>query len=89
MARADISARRALLMVAALATLSWPAAAVAAQQYVSLGTGPVSGVYYPTGQAICDVLNKAGNAAPLRCSIEATRALADARVMLCYLVYRH
>jgi len=72
MARADISARRALLMVAALATLSWPAAAVAAQQYVSLGTGPVSGVYYPTGQAICDVLKKAGNAAPLRCSIEAT-----------------
>ncbi|MEI7597738.1 MAG: TAXI family TRAP transporter solute-binding subunit [Aestuariivirga sp.] len=72
MARADISIRCALIVTAFLAALSWPVAALAEQQYVSLGTGPVSGIYYPTGQTICDVLNKEGSSAPLRCSIEAT-----------------
>lgn len=72
MASTRLSISRALRLVAASVILSWPAAAVAAQTYVSLGTGPVSGLYYPTGQAICDVLNKAGSASALRCSVEAT-----------------
>ena len=63
---------RTLLLAGSLAILSWPAAARAEQPYISLGTGPVSGLYYPTGQAICDVVNKGGSAAPLRCSVEAT-----------------
>jgi len=63
---------RRLAMALAIAASCLPAAALAAQPFVSLGTGPVSGLYYPTGQAICDVVNKGGSAAPLRCSIEAT-----------------
>ena len=29
-----------------------------AQQFVSIGTGGVTGVYYPTGGAICRLVNK-------------------------------
>ena len=46
--------------------------AVAAPRFVSLGTGPVSGLYYPTGQALCDLVNRGGSSAPVRCSVEAT-----------------
>ena len=49
-----------------------PARRAPHRQFVSLGTGPVSGVYYPTGQAICDIVNAARGETPLRCSIEAT-----------------
>ena len=31
--------------------------AVAQQQFVSIGTGGVTGVYYPTGGAICRLVN--------------------------------
>jgi hypothetical protein len=72
MGRATTSAAALLLRAALLAAAAWPATALAGPQYVSLGTGPISGLYYPTGQAICDIVNKAGSAGPLRCSIEAT-----------------
>ena len=32
--------------------------AQAADQFVSIGTGGVTGVYYPTGGAICRLVNK-------------------------------
>ncbi len=60
-------AAAALLLVAGAS-----APAVADPRFVSFGTGPVSGLYYPTGQAICDLVNKASDTASLRCSIEAT-----------------
>ena len=33
-------------------------AEASAQQFVSIGTGGVTGVYYPTGGAICRLVNK-------------------------------
>ena len=35
-----------------------PKTADAEQKFVSIGTGGVTGVYYPTGGAICRLVNK-------------------------------
>jgi TRAP transporter TAXI family solute receptor len=46
--------------------------ALAAQQFVSIGTGGVTGVYYPTGGAICRLVNKDRKEHGIRCSAEST-----------------
>jgi hypothetical protein len=46
--------------------------ALAAQQFVSIGTGGVTGVYYPTGGAICRLVNKDRKVHGIRCSAEST-----------------
>lgn len=43
-----------------------------ATQYVTIGTGGVTGVYYPTGGAICRLVNKARKEHGIRCSVEST-----------------
>ena len=42
------------------------------QQFVTIGTGGVTGVYYPTGGAICRLVNKTRKETGLRCSVEST-----------------
>jgi TRAP transporter TAXI family solute receptor len=39
---------------------------------VSLGTGELKGVYYPVGQAICDIVDRNTNKHGVRCSAEET-----------------
>ncbi len=51
--------------------LKGPAGA-AEQQFVSIGTGGVTGVYYPTGGAICRLVNKGRKQHGVRCSVEST-----------------
>jgi len=46
--------------------------AMAQQQFVSIGTGGVTGVYYPTGGAICRLVNKNRKEHGIRCSAEST-----------------
>ncbi|MEM0987294.1 MAG: TAXI family TRAP transporter solute-binding subunit [Pseudomonadota bacterium] len=58
----------ATLMAAGLAA----GAAQAQQQFFSIGTGGVTGVYYPTGGAICRLVNKDRKVHGLRCSAEST-----------------
>ena len=53
------------------ATLSSSAMAVE-KTYVSIGTGGVTGVYYPTGGAICRLVNKNRKKTGIRCSVEST-----------------
>ncbi len=48
------------------------AASAADQQFVSIGTGGVTGVYYPTGGAICRLVNKGRKEHGIRCSAEST-----------------
>jgi TRAP transporter TAXI family solute receptor len=43
-----------------------------ATQYVTIGTGGVTGVYYPTGGAICRLVNKSRKEHGIRCSVEST-----------------
>ncbi|MGB8624126.1 MAG: TAXI family TRAP transporter solute-binding subunit [Paracoccaceae bacterium] len=55
---------------AAAATLLAPAAF--AQDFITIGTGGVTGVYYPTGGAICRLMNKTRKEHGIRCSVEST-----------------
>ena len=52
--------------------LATGSAAEAQQQFISVGTGGVTGVYYPTGGAICRLVNKGRKAHGIRCSAEST-----------------
>src|SRR3546814_20887979 len=42
------------------------------QQFITIGTGGVTGVYYPTGGAICRLVNKDRKEHGIRCSVEST-----------------
>ena len=44
----------------------------AEQTFVTIGTGGVTGVYYPTGGAICRLVNKTRKEHGIRCSVEST-----------------
>ena len=60
-----------LLAVTALAlTIGVPV--WAEQTFVTIGTGGVTGVYYPTGGAICRLVNKKRKEHGIRCSTEST-----------------
>ncbi|MEP1444148.1 MAG: TAXI family TRAP transporter solute-binding subunit, partial [Hyphomicrobiales bacterium] len=59
----------ALAMGAVFAT---GGALAAEQQFISIGTGGVTGVYYPTGGAICRLVNKNRKEHGIRCSVEST-----------------
>lgn len=46
--------------------------AEAENKFVTIGTGGVTGVYYPTGGAICRLVNKTRKEHGIRCSVEST-----------------
>ena len=43
-----------------------------AAQFITIGTGGVTGTYYPTGGAICRMMNKQKKETGIRCSVEST-----------------
>ncbi|MGD8367120.1 MAG: TAXI family TRAP transporter solute-binding subunit, partial [Desulfobacterales bacterium] len=43
-----------------------------AETFITIGTGGVTGVYYPTGGAICRLVNKHRDEHGIRCSVEST-----------------
>ena len=61
------------LVVAVLATVVADRSAAAGDEiFVSIGTGELSGVYYPVGKAICLIVNQDIRVHGVRCSPEAT-----------------
>ncbi|WP_420556952.1 TAXI family TRAP transporter solute-binding subunit [Roseovarius sp.] len=56
-------------LAAAGIAISAPASA---QEFISIGTGGVTGVYYPTGGAICRLVNKSRKDHGIRCAVEST-----------------
>ncbi|MCV5662532.1 hypothetical protein OFN50_26190, partial [Escherichia coli] len=56
-----------LLKVGAIAAAVMGAGAVNAQEFITIGTGSVTGVYYPTGGAICKLVNKGRKDHNIRC----------------------
>ena len=56
--------------VATAMMLSAPMAG--AETFITIGTGGVTGVYYPTGGAICRLVNKMRKDTGIRCSVEST-----------------
>ncbi|MEP2890732.1 MULTISPECIES: TAXI family TRAP transporter solute-binding subunit [Rhodobacterales] len=63
--------KHTLTAVAAL-SLSLAAPAAMAEEFITIGTGGVTGVYYPTGGAICRLVNKGRKEHGIRCSVEST-----------------
>ncbi len=67
---------KTIAAVAALATVGLGFAVTGSsaqeQQFISIGTGGVTGVYYPTGGAICRLVNKTRKETGIRCSAEST-----------------
>ena len=63
-----------LIMLSGLvaAGLSIGSTPVSANTFVTIGTGGVTGVYYPTGGAICRLVNKDRKSHGIRCSVEST-----------------
>ncbi|MEO0691583.1 MAG: TAXI family TRAP transporter solute-binding subunit [Pseudomonadota bacterium] len=57
-------------LVAALSIIG--SAAVAQQTFIAIGTGGVTGVYYPTGGAICRLVNRGRSEHGIRCGVEST-----------------
>ena len=65
--------KKLILIVLAL-FISACAAPIERQEYfVTIGTGGITGVYYPTGGAICKLVNKKRRVHGIRCSVESTR----------------
>lgn len=62
--------------VATAAVVGFAAASMglaqAEQKFITIGTGGVTGVYYPTGGAICRLVNKGRKDHGIRCSVEST-----------------
>jgi hypothetical protein len=70
--RMTLSMRKAIAIVASGAVLAFAGVAIAQQQFVTVGTGGVTGVYYPTGGAICRLVNETRADHGIRCSAEST-----------------
>jgi uncharacterized protein len=60
------------VFAAAMAAAAGGASAQDQQKFVSIGTGGITGVYYPTGGAICRMVNKDRREHGIRCSAEST-----------------
>ncbi|MDF1536824.1 MAG: TAXI family TRAP transporter solute-binding subunit [bacterium] len=70
--------RRTTMFIVALAAVALavtgitPVTAVAATKYLTIGTGGVTGVYYPTGGAIARIVNKKKKEYGMRLTVEST-----------------
>ena len=58
--------------VAGTALIALMAPAAQAEEFITIGTGGVTGVYYPAGGAICRLVNKGRKDHGIRCSVEST-----------------
>ncbi|MDE4192722.1 TAXI family TRAP transporter solute-binding subunit [Phaeobacter gallaeciensis] len=64
--------KHAKLSIGALVTAALMAPAAQAQEFITIGTGGVTGVYYPTGGAICRLVNKNRKEHGFKCAVEST-----------------
>lgn len=61
-----------IFVMGAVFTAMNPASAHAKTVFVTIGTGGITGVYYPTGGAICKMINDKRDTYGIRCTVEAT-----------------
>ncbi len=61
-----------LLVLSLSSLLTFTAESFAATKYVTIGTGAITGVYYPAGGAVCRFLNRGRKEHNIRCSVEST-----------------
>lgn len=64
--------RSVAIAATAFLAMAVPASTASAQDFVTIGTGGVTGGYYPTGGAICRLVNARRDETNLRCTVEST-----------------
>lgn len=64
--------RLAQIMAVSVLTAGLAVTASANQRFITIGTGGVTGVYYPAGGAICRLVNQGRSEHGIRCSAEST-----------------
>ena len=64
--------RVGLGLAAGAALLATSVLSARGDSFITIGTGGVTGVYYPAGSAICRLVNKDRKESGIRCSVEAT-----------------
>jgi TRAP transporter TAXI family solute receptor len=64
--------KHALMASVAALGLAGGTAATAQETFISIGTGAVTGVYYPAGGAICRLVNRDRAEHGIRCGVEST-----------------
>ena len=62
----------AATVAAGMLSIGAPAPVQAQNNFITIGTGGVTGVYYPTGGAICRLVNRGRKDHGVRCSVEST-----------------
>jgi TRAP transporter TAXI family solute receptor len=62
----------AVAMVVGVASPAFSDAKAKDTRFITIGTGGVTGVYYPTGGAMCRLVNKGRKDHNMRCSVEST-----------------
>lgn len=67
-----ISLKKATTAAVSAAVIAFGGVAIAQDQFITVGTGGVTGVYYPTGGAICRLVNESRADHGIRCSAEST-----------------
>lgn len=61
------------LLVAGVSLAAWTIPSTAwGAEFITIGTGGVTGVYYPTGGSICRLVNKGRKQHGIRCTVEST-----------------
>lgn len=75
MMKCKLFPKRVATVLALAAVMAVPGfeAAQAAEEFVTIGTGGITGVYYPVGGAICRLVNKGRKAHGVRCTVAPAR----------------
>jgi len=66
------SFKLAVTLAAGITAMTATSAQAASGNFITIGTGGVTGVYYPLGGAICRLMNQDHNQTNVRCSVEST-----------------
>jgi len=66
------SLRIILIFILSVLCLGIPSLAAGKTTFVAIGTGGVTGVYYPTGGAICRMVNTKKDVYHIKCTVEST-----------------
>lgn len=64
--------KRGLIAFIAAMLIALPGTVIAGEKFITIGTGSITGVYYPAGGSICRLVQRGRTEHGIRCSVEST-----------------